>query len=111
MGRLSLVTCYFLSFADVWGRRTGCDFLDLGDGVGLSPTMAQEEASVGCDFYSGETLVWMFCRLGNAVKKLFGDLLTVHQRKCMKGKIETFSRLASDEITNLWVKLCNLCKV
>jgi hypothetical protein len=23
---------------DVWGRRIGCDFLDLGDGVGLSPS-------------------------------------------------------------------------
>jgi hypothetical protein len=38
MGRLSLVTCYFPSFADVQGRRTGCDFLDFGDGVGLSPS-------------------------------------------------------------------------
>jgi hypothetical protein len=38
MGRLSLVTCYFPSFMDVRGRRTGCDFLDLGDGVGLSPS-------------------------------------------------------------------------
>jgi hypothetical protein len=38
MGRLSLVVCYFLSFADVQGRMTGCDFLDLGDGVGLSPS-------------------------------------------------------------------------
>jgi hypothetical protein len=38
MGRLSQVACYFLSFADVQGRRTGCDFLDLGDGVGLSPS-------------------------------------------------------------------------
>jgi hypothetical protein len=37
MGRLSLVACYFPSFADVQGRGTGCDFLDLGDGVGLSP--------------------------------------------------------------------------
>jgi hypothetical protein len=36
MGRLSQVTCYFPSFMDVRGRRTGCDFLDLGDGVGLS---------------------------------------------------------------------------
>jgi hypothetical protein len=35
----------------------------------------------------------------------------MHQRKCTLGKIETFSRLASDEITNLWVKLCNLCRV
>jgi hypothetical protein len=39
MGRLSQVVCYFLSFVDVQGRRTGCDFLDLGDGVGLSPSL------------------------------------------------------------------------
>jgi hypothetical protein len=38
MGRLSLVACYFPSFADVWGRGIGCDFPDLGDGVGLSPS-------------------------------------------------------------------------
>jgi hypothetical protein len=38
MSRLSQVACYFLSFADVQGRRTGCDFLDLGDRVGLSPS-------------------------------------------------------------------------
>jgi hypothetical protein len=38
MGRLSQVACYFLNFADVWGRRMGCDFLDLGDGVSLSPS-------------------------------------------------------------------------
>jgi hypothetical protein len=30
--------------------------------------MAQEGASVGCDFHNGETLLWMFCGLGNAVK-------------------------------------------
>jgi hypothetical protein len=30
--------------------------------------VAQEGASVRCDFHSGETLVWMFCRLENAVK-------------------------------------------
>jgi hypothetical protein len=30
--------------------------------------MAQEGASVGCDFRNGETLVWMFCGLGIAVK-------------------------------------------
>jgi hypothetical protein len=45
------------------------------------------------------------------MKKLCGDLLAVHQMKCMLDKMETFSRLASDEITNLWVKLCNLCRV
>jgi hypothetical protein len=38
MGKLSLVACYFPSFADVQGRGIGCDFLDLGDGVGLSPS-------------------------------------------------------------------------
>jgi hypothetical protein len=30
--------------------------------------MAQEGASVGCDFRSGETLVSMVCGLRNAVK-------------------------------------------
>jgi hypothetical protein len=38
MGRLSLVASYFPRIAEVRGRRTGCDFLDLGDGVGLSPS-------------------------------------------------------------------------
>jgi hypothetical protein len=38
MGRLSLVVCYFPSFADVRGRGTGCDFQHLGDEVGLSPS-------------------------------------------------------------------------
>jgi hypothetical protein len=38
MGRLSQVACYFPSFTDVRGRRTGCDSLNLGDGVGLSPS-------------------------------------------------------------------------
>jgi hypothetical protein len=36
IGRLSQVACYFPSFTDIQGRRTGCDFLYLGDGVGLS---------------------------------------------------------------------------
>jgi hypothetical protein len=39
MGRLSYVTCCFLSFVDIRGTRIGCDFLDLGDGVGLSPSL------------------------------------------------------------------------
>jgi hypothetical protein len=30
--------------------------------------MTEEGASVGCDFRSGETLVRIFCGLGNAVK-------------------------------------------
>jgi hypothetical protein len=61
MGRLSQVACYFPSFVDVRGRRTGCDFLDLGDGVAYFLAKAQEGASIGCDFHSGETSVWMFC--------------------------------------------------
>jgi hypothetical protein len=39
MGRLSGVTCCFPSFVDIRGRRTGCDFLHLGVGVGLSPSL------------------------------------------------------------------------
>jgi hypothetical protein len=30
--------------------------------------MAQEGASVGCDFSNVETLVWIFCGLENAMK-------------------------------------------
>jgi hypothetical protein len=33
--------------------------------------MAQEGASVGCDFHSGETSVWIFCGLKNAVKTMW----------------------------------------
>jgi hypothetical protein len=40
MGRLSGVTCCFPSFVDIQGRRTGCDFFNLGDGVGLSSSLA-----------------------------------------------------------------------
>jgi hypothetical protein len=73
--------------------------------------MAQDGASVGCDFHSGETSVWIFCGLGNAVKNY-----VVISWPCTKGSVHgakwrLSSRLASDEITNLWVKLCNLCRV
>jgi hypothetical protein len=37
--RLSRVACCFSSFADIRSRRTGCDFLDLGDGVDLSASL------------------------------------------------------------------------
>jgi hypothetical protein len=59
------------------------------DGVIL--TSAQEGASVGCDFRHGETSLRMFCGLGEAVKKLCGDILVVHLRKCLMGKMETLS--------------------
>jgi hypothetical protein len=57
MGRLSEVTCCFPSFVDIRGKRIGCDFLDLSDGVGLSRSISTSGASVGCDFRNGETLV------------------------------------------------------
>jgi hypothetical protein len=44
--------------------------------------MAQEGASVGCDFHSGETLVWMFCGLGNTVKNY-----VVISWPCTKGSV------------------------
>jgi hypothetical protein len=73
--------------------------------------MAQQGASVGCDFRSGETLVLMFCGLGNTVKNY-----VVISWPCTKGSVHgakwrLSSHLASAEITNPWVKLCNLCRV
>jgi hypothetical protein len=50
-------------------------------------------------------------RAGKHYEKLCGDVLVVHQTKYALGKMETFSHLARDEITNLCVKLCNLCRV
>jgi hypothetical protein len=44
--------------------------------------MAQEGASVGCDFRSGETSVWMFCGLGNAMKNY-----VVISCMCIKGSV------------------------
>jgi hypothetical protein len=73
--------------------------------------MAQEGASVGCDFHSGETLVWMFCRLGNAVKDYVVISWLCTKASVHEAKWRLSSRLASDEITNLWVKSCNLCRV
>jgi hypothetical protein len=99
MGRLSGVTCCFSRFVDIRGRRTGCDFLDLSDGVGLS-------ARLGTRGGLADIL-----RARKRCERLCGDLLAMHQRKCTLGKIETFSHLASDEITDLWVKLCNLWRV
>jgi hypothetical protein len=111
MGRLSQVACYFPGFTDVRRRRTGCDFLDLGDGVGLSSSHGTRGGFYRMCFRSGETSVWMFCRLGNAVKNY-----VVISWPCTKGSVHgakwrLSSRLANDEITNLWVKLCNLCRV
>jgi hypothetical protein len=79
------------------------------DGVIL--TLAPEGASVGCDFHSGETLVWTFCGLGNAVKDYVVISWPCTKESVHGAKWRLSSRLASDEITNMWVKLCNLCRV
>jgi hypothetical protein len=79
------------------------------DGVILA--LAQEGASVGWCNPQRLNLSVDVLRAGKHCERLCGDLLAVHQRKCTVGKMETSSRLASDEITNLWVKLCNLCRV
>jgi hypothetical protein len=68
------------------------------DGVIL--TLAQEGASVGCDFHSGETSVCMCLRAGKCCEKLYGDLLAVHLKKCMMGKMETLShRRVTESLT------------
>jgi hypothetical protein len=54
---------------------------------------------------------YMHFMTANSYEKLCGDLLAVHQRRCTLGKMESFSRLNSDEITNLWIKLCNLYRI
>jgi hypothetical protein len=73
--------------------------------------MTQEGASVGCDFRSGKTLVWMFCGLGNAVKNYGVISWSCTNGSVLGAKKRLSSHLASDEITNLRVKLCNLCRV
>jgi hypothetical protein len=44
--------------------------------------MAEEGASIGCDFRSGETSAWMFCGLGNAMKNY-----VVISWPCTKGSV------------------------
>jgi hypothetical protein len=44
--------------------------------------MSQEGASVGYDFHSGETSVWMLCGLGNTVKNY-----VVISWPCTKGSV------------------------
>jgi hypothetical protein len=73
--------------------------------------MTQEGASVGCDFYSGENLVWMFYGLENAVKDYVLISRPYTNGSVHQVKWRLSSCLASDEIANLWVKLCNLCRV
>jgi hypothetical protein len=79
------------------------------DGVIL--TLAQEGASAGWCNPQRWNLSVDVLRVGKRCERVCGDLLAVHQRKYTLGKMETSSRLASDEITNLCVKLCNLCRV
>jgi hypothetical protein len=73
--------------------------------------MAQEGASLGCDLCSVETLVWLFCGLENAVKDYMVISWLYTKGSVHGARWRLSSHLASDEITNLWVKLCNLCRV
>jgi hypothetical protein len=73
--------------------------------------MTQEGASVGCDFRCGETLVWMFCGLGNTVKNYVVISWPCTKESVHEAKWRLTSRLASEEITNLWVKLYHLYRV
>jgi hypothetical protein len=61
---------------DIQGSRTGCDFLDLGDGVDLS-------SSLGAGGVYLLTVVSIFCRLGNAVK----DYVLI-SLPCTKGSVD-----------------------
>jgi hypothetical protein len=49
--------------------------------------MAQEGASIGCDFHSGETSLLMFYGLGNAVKNY-----VVISWPCTKGSVHRAKR-------------------
>jgi hypothetical protein len=111
IGRLSSVTCCFLSFADIQGRRTGCAFLDLGNGVSLSPSLGTRGGLCRMRLLQQWNLSMNILWAGKCCERLCGDLLAMHQMKRTLGKMETFSHLASGEITNLWVKLCNFCRV
>jgi hypothetical protein len=71
------------------------------DGVILA--LAQEGASVGWCNPQQRNLSVDVLWTRKCCERLRGDLLAMHQRKCILGKMETSSHLASDEITNLWV--------
>jgi hypothetical protein len=73
------------------------------DGVILA--LAQEGASVGWCNPQRWILSVDVLRAGKHCERLCRDLLAMHQSRCTLGKMETPSRLASDKITNLWVKL------
>jgi hypothetical protein len=84
--------------------------LTLGDGW-CNPNIGTIGASVGWCNPQCLNVSMNVLQARKHYKRLCGDLLTVHQRKCTLGKMEISSHLASNKITNLWVKLCNLCRV
>jgi hypothetical protein len=63
--------------------------------------MAQEVASVGYDFCSGETLVWMFYGLENIVKNYVVISWSCTKESVHGAKWRLSSLLASDKITNM----------
>ena len=67
----------------------GKSWTQVMEGVLLAT--AQAGASVGWEIRSGETLVWLSCRLGRLCERLCGNLLAVHLRQCTFGNMETLS--------------------
>ncbi len=78
------------------------------DGVIL--TLAQEGVSVGCDFHSSETSVWMTCGLGKSVKSYVVISWPWTNRSVHWAKWSLFSRLSSDKITTHGYMVLNFAK-
>jgi hypothetical protein len=81
MGRFSLVACYFPSFADVRDRETGCDFLDLGDGVDLSPSHVTRGGFCRMTSTAVKPQCGYVCGLVNAVKNYVDKALVLENRR------------------------------
>jgi hypothetical protein len=93
MVRLRWVAWCFSSFADIRSKRTGRDFLDLGDEMSLSPSLGTGGGLYRMWLPQRWNLSVNILRAEKHCEKLCGDPLTVHQRKCMLGKMETTSIL------------------
>jgi hypothetical protein len=60
--------------------------MDLGDAA-CTPSHDIRRASIGCDFHSSGTLVWMYCRQGNVVKEFV--VISLSYTNCTFGNRET----------------------
>ncbi len=65
----------------------------------LEPTRHKRGLLGGCDAHAGgETSVGTY-KLDETIEKSCSDLLAIHQRQCIFGKMEIFSSPTGDEIT------------